>query len=488
MIFNRVLRNWLLAALGLLLASGPAQAYVDVRVSIKFILDAGGNRPGSGQLNTDAEIDAEMDWASAILSGVKSEFRIREIQFVDLAGVSQWYSASASDTNRDNLRAAAQAAPATYQWRTDAINIYINGGTGSAISDFPPTNNMILMNQGCGNTPSCILHELGHSFDLLHTHETCCGIPNQDYCADTLQDSSAWTSKDQAAQANFGLNFNQLSSAQQDQVNLLWNNIMSYHVNEPQLRVSPCQMNRTSSTNDSDRTWMLSKWPVYVRDVFSLFPNGRWSSPYRTVEAAAGSGTLDGRVMVLQQDTYLPPAAVSVGTGSPGDNVEMVTRSGTSTIRGVQLHDLPVDLANSATPEVAREFTAVQTEDTLARNLLREARQTAEAAASEEERASILGTAEAQAGVHRANALSSMQRAELHASGKELLAIQLEIGQRFRDAGNCAEASRYFGLVAQNTDGERLKAWAEHQSKNCGTFTPGSFAADRQLTDDSGDQ
>ncbi len=470
---------------GLMFASGSSQAYVDVRVSIKFILDAGGNRPAFGQLNTDAEIDAEMDWANAILSGVKSEFRIREIQFVDLAGVSQWYSSSASGTNRNNLRTAAQADPATYRWRTDAINIYINGGTGSAISDFPPNNNMILMNQGCGNTPSCILHELGHSFSLLHTHEPCC--TNQDYCADTLQDNSSWNNKDQAAQANFGLNFNQLNASQQDQINLLWNNVMSYHTNEPQLRFSACQMNRTSDTNDSDRTWMLSKWPVYVRDSFSLFPNGRWGSPYRTVEAAVGSGTLNGRVMVLQQDSYQPPATVFIGTGSPGDNVEMVTRSGTSIIHGVQLHDLPVDLSKSATPEVAESVVKMQAEDTLGRKLMRQAEDAAKGAVTEEARAAILREAETRARVHKINSLNLLQQAERFAADKELLAIQFELAQRFRDLGNCAEASRYFDLVANNTDQERLKTRAEYESRNCGLITPKGFVKDQQNMEDSGD-
>jgi len=115
------MRIWGIA--GLLFASGTSQAYVDVRVSVKFILDINGNRPAFGNLNTDAEIDTELDWANAILSGVKSEFRISEIQFIELSGVSQWYNSGATGTNRDNLRIAAQADPATYHWRTDAINI-----------------------------------------------------------------------------------------------------------------------------------------------------------------------------------------------------------------------------------------------------------------------------------------------------------------------------------------------------------------------------
>ena len=122
----------LLASTTLLAVSLPADAAVPLRISVKFILDASGNRPATGNLNTDAEIETEIEEAISILASTFTEFEVDTIQFIDLSGVSQWYSSTASVTNRDNLRAAAIASPTTYQWRTDAINIYINGGTGSA--------------------------------------------------------------------------------------------------------------------------------------------------------------------------------------------------------------------------------------------------------------------------------------------------------------------------------------------------------------------
>jgi len=148
-----------LLAIVLILTAGAAHAYVPVRISIKFILDANGNRPATGNLNTDAEINAEFDAGIDILRNVLSEFRIYRTELVDLTGISQYYSVTANSTNRDNLRTDAINNPATYLWRNNAINVYINGGTGSAISKFPPDNDIILMNQWCGNTPSCILHE-----------------------------------------------------------------------------------------------------------------------------------------------------------------------------------------------------------------------------------------------------------------------------------------------------------------------------------------
>ena len=119
------------------LASGLSHAYVPVRISIKFIVDANNNRPATGNLNTDAEINAEVSVGYEILSDVLSELRLQSIELVDVTGVQQWYTADATEANRDNLRTAAQANQPLYLWRTNAINIYINAGTGSAISDFP---------------------------------------------------------------------------------------------------------------------------------------------------------------------------------------------------------------------------------------------------------------------------------------------------------------------------------------------------------------
>ncbi|UCD18401.1 MAG: hypothetical protein JSV44_05700, partial [Candidatus Zixiibacteriota bacterium] len=119
-----------LIAIAIVLIAQAASAYVQVRISIKFIVDANGNRPATGRLNTDAEIIGEFDWGNTILAADNnmSEFRLQRVEFVNLSGVSQWYSASSNETNRDNLRAAAIADPTTYRWRNDAINIYINGG------------------------------------------------------------------------------------------------------------------------------------------------------------------------------------------------------------------------------------------------------------------------------------------------------------------------------------------------------------------------
>ena len=440
-----------------------ATAYVPVRVSIKFILSSTGSRPAFGNLNTDEEILGEFDWGNTILTSNMSEFRLDRIQFVDLSGVSQYYTASATSTNRDNLRADAIADPTTYLWRTDAINIYINAGTGSAISKFPPDNDIILMNQYCGNTPSCILHELGHSLNLYHTHQD----GGDDGCSDTIADNSSWT-KDQIALNNFGKTYDNCTAAEQDQVDLVFNNVMSYHTSEPQLRFSTCQLGRVSSQADSDRAWLLTRVPSYVRYHVLPYELGTYVFPFKTIQAAINAG-LYNRVLVLQQGSYTEPTSVL------DDYSYMVTRSGTSYVgNGCLPYTLPVDLENSKTPQVSNATKAVQGEDNAARKVIREAKEAVEnldeneqTEEAEQEKSSIMQNAELTKKLHEDNAIGHLLNAEPFATGKEKVAILLELAQRYKYSGNCTEAIGYFILVADNTTQPNLRQRALFEANNC---------------------
>jgi hypothetical protein len=449
--------------------STPSMAEVPIRVSIKCILDANNNRPVTGHLNTDAEINTELDWGNSILGSNMTEFQIDVIEFIDLPGVSQYFTSDSTVADRDALRTAAMADPTTFHWRTDAINIYINGGTGSAISRFPPDNDIILMNQWCGNNPSCILHEMGHTMNLMHTHETCC-TSNQDGCDDTIQDNQSWT-KDQIAQNNFGTTYNNLNASQKWQVDLVYNNIMSYHTAEPQLIISPCQMDRVSAQGYVDRTTHLTKVPVYVNSGFAgLFPSGSFNNPYKTLQDALDEGGLNNRVLVFQEGAYTMTQEFIDG------NVEMVTRSGTSFIDkdAVQLWKLPVDLANSKTPAVAKAVKGVQDKDTAARHIRRDAGLRADKAATETEKANIRSEADARAAVNEADAIKMLVGAEGIASGDERLAIQFELAERYSQSGNCDMAEKYFGLVAKETDQPPLRDEALRRAKGCGSVTNGT--------------
>jgi len=478
-IFATAVRS-LFAIAVLSMVTMAAHAYVPTRISVKFILDADGNRPASGSLNTDAEIIAEIDWASEILSGIVSELRVSDVLFVDLPGVSEYYNVDATGANRDALRADALADKATYLWDDNAVNVYINGfWAGSAISKFPPTNDIILMNQNCGNTPSCVLHELGHSLNLAHTHET--AWTNGDACADTITDNSGWT-RDQISQANFSKNYADLSAAQKDQVDLVWNNVMSYHTNEPQLRLSPCQMDRISDQADNDKSWLLSKVPFYVDAARANFlvKLGTWDLPFATVQEAFNAVNFSSSdVLVIEKGTHnlvTPVAASDAG-------VNLVPRSGTSTIKppGRKLINNPPDLAASSSREIREAVQFVSDEDASGRKVMSNATHDMAGAKTQQERVSIEESAVAQQRRHNQNALSRLIDAERSAAmGMEQTIIQLEIAQRYRDAGDCTSAIEFFGLVEKGApaDEENLKARVRWEIEQCQKRIAGSSADD----------
>lgn len=392
---------------------------VPVRLSFKFILNASNNRPATGNLNTDAEVDAQVARGNAIFSHFISELRLQNLEIVDVSGVSQWYNTGASETERNNLRAAAQAAPATYHWRTDAINVYITGAGGSAISDFTPNNNIILVCQGAWDTT--VAHECGHILNLLHTHETCC-YANYDGCDDTLPDDSSWTSHDQMAVNSYGVVYSSLNAAQQANVDMTWGNLMSYHDPNNRSMLSPCQMDRQSTEAYSDRTWILSRTPVYVDALYGGAHNGSFTQPYQTVQQAINAGVLNGKVMVLEAGTHAHPAS------TVNSATDVITRKGTSIIQDAPpTYSLPYTVEESTNVAVRKAVVLAQEAD---------------------RRGDLAGV------------ITNLQAAEKHAVGRELTVIQLELAQRFRDSGRTIEAATYFKNVAAGADQPELRKLA----------------------------
>ena len=468
-----VFLTYLLILLVTILLCSEADAGVPVRISIKFILDGNGNLPEGGNLNTDEEVIADYTAATDILNSQYSEFTIDVIEFVDLPGVSEWFYIPAISTDpnnkgyfRDALRAAAIADKARFLWRENAVNVYINGGTSSAISDFPPNNNIIFMNQGCANTPSCILHEMGHTLSLAHTHETT--TADGDYCDDTIADNKDWT-KNQVAQNNFGCLFADCTPVQQEAVALTYNNVMSYHVDEPQTRFSPCQMNRISSQCYYEQDRLLSKQPAYINPV-SIYPayqDGSYFFPYLNLQYALDFGIPLNKVVVLQQGTHSMRETFV-------DPLEMITRFGPSTVvrQGAQTYMLPVNFGNSKHPKVRAAAKRVQDEDTAQRKIARNADEAEKKVSKREEKAAIRADAKARRKPHQDNAQKGLLDAEQYAEGDEKLAIQMELAQRYRDSGDCKRAVEYFTRVADTTDQPGLKQAALLQVSMCGKGAP----------------
>jgi hypothetical protein len=400
------------ALVGLSCLTAAFGAGVPVRLSFKFILNSAGNRPATGAINTDAAVNAQVQRADQIWSSLISELRVDNLEIVNISGASQWYTAT--NGNRDALRSAAMSDPTTYHWRSDAVNVYITAGDDSAVSDFPPNNNIILVCQGISDTT--IAHEVGHILSLRHTHD-----PDGDYCSDTIMDNKDWT-QDDIASNNFGAPYASLSDTQKAQVDQVWWNVMSYHNTDARYVLTSCQMARQSRQSYANESWILSKSPVYVDATYGGSQNGSFDQPYQTIQQAVNARVLNGRVMVLESGGHPRP-------NSPLNiPVDIATRRASSTIQEAPpAFSLPYTLEESKNPRVREAVILAQQSD---------------------RRGDI------------AAVIVHLQEAEKQASGREKTALQLQLAQRFSDAGRYQDASAYFKKTAQATDQEELRKHA----------------------------
>lgn len=457
-----------LSLLLLVLSVDTVIADVPVRISIKFFVDADGNHAGTGTYATNADMQDDVDWSNVVLAGMDSELRFEVTEMVDLpTSLSAYFTSSTAD--KLTIRSLAQADPATWSWRTNAINVYISGITKAAAgegadgsSTFPPDNNIIILMQSC--ITGCFVHEAGHSLDLYHTHETA-GFDGGDKCSDTLTDNSGWTSIDQMANANYGKNYSLLTAAQQDAVDRTWNNIMSYHFSPPWDRITLCQKDIASSTSYDDRSWLLGKIPIYVNSnaVCGILCNGSWALPFLNLQNALSSGSPNGKVIVLEQGNYTITQASGINT-----NVNIGTRNGASSVSRSRPtpYELPGNLEKSLNPAVSISVKAAQREQTLGRKTLNEGEKSA-TAAKQKDRASILDQAKKKNEAHKAKALKHFLSAEKQALGNERLAIQMQLAQMYRNRLNYLQCVTYYNRVAAKTDQIGLKDVALWQASRC---------------------
>jgi len=448
-------------ALVLLTWTHSATADLPIRVSIKFMVNSSGDRPSMGLFNTDALVNAEADAGTEIMKQMKSEHRILVTEIIDLPQSLWRYSGAAiNESNLNTIRDLARADPTTWSWRTNAINVYVTASGGSAYSLYPPENNMILFGQGCTNTPSCLVHEMGHSLSLRHTHES-----GGDDCDDTLADSSSWSSKDDMANFNYGSDYASLTDIQQDNVDMTWHNIMSYHTGSPQLRYTDCQKDKASYIASID-TWFLTKLPVYVGHVCVPDTDGNctgsWDGKFLSLQDALDAGGLDGKVIVLDDiDTTMTQPDVNF-------EVEITSRRGTSHVdQGAQSWQLPTELGDSSHPQARAAMRASQAERTASRREMRLAEKAAASAARLEDRSAILKEAKKIEKEHADRSLGHLRTAEYWATGDEKLAIQMELARTHWHRGEYGECQALYDIVAEATDQDHLREWALSHAEEC---------------------
>jgi hypothetical protein len=413
---------WSFAAAVLAVLSAEA-AEPQVRLSFKFILNSSGNRPATGNINTDAEINEQVTRGNEIFADHISEFRFQNVEILNVSGQSSYYLNDASESSRDAIRSAALADPGAFFWRNNAINVYITGASDSAISKFPPDNDIIILCQGIFDTT--LAHEVGHSLNLLHTHQG----GGADNCDDTLPDDPDWT-RDQIAVNAYGLNYNQLNASQKTLVDNTWGNLMSYHDPDNRSILTACQMDRQSAQGYADRTWLLTQIPTYVRVGAATVPfvdMGSWAFPYPTIQDAINAGEVNNRAVILLNGTHANPASVMT------TDTDLIPRRGTAHIQDLKpAYDLPYNLEDSRNPAVRGAVIRAQQFDRLGD-----------------------GT----------NALAALREAARQATGRERDALHLEIAQRLSADQRFSEAETYFTQLASESDQAGLRTKAQRKAQ-----------------------
>jgi hypothetical protein len=301
---------WAMVVLfALFLSCTIAHAQVFWRVSVKVFTDSNGNRP-SGR--TDTQIQADYENYNQLIAAYARGCRLQLTEIVQLpSNLSSWYNVVARDGgNRDALLTAATANPATYAYRSTAINIYINN-SGSGVC-CGANNGLIFV----GNEDGAItmFHEAGHMLGLAHTQGAgcnsccpdplgCCDSPGDDGVNDTILDLPCWSSQNVIAQNNFGANYANLTATRQNQVDDVWFNIMSYHGNRT--RLTPGQMDKVAEVSNSSRDNVTGNYFRFVDGVNGNDGDDGLSiaDSFKTITAAiSGSGNDD--VLLVRSGTY----------------------------------------------------------------------------------------------------------------------------------------------------------------------------------------
>lgn len=284
-----------------------ASAQIEWRVSVKFFLDASGARP-TGNISTNQDVQDEIDLGNAALAATGRGYQLRLTEIVDVSGLEGWFDLDVF-AFKELLEEVAQDFPVEFAWRENAINIYINDFDGSGICSFPDDEAIFL---GRNTPPTTIIHETGHFFSLWHTQGRVCGscdpedsgechtTPGNDHIDDTLPDLECWN-RNGIAQFSFGQDYDELNSAQQQQVDAVFFNIMSYHSSPD--RFTDDQMDRMTDTSNEQRENESTGYTVFVDgNAVPEFATGSSIYPFATV--ADGAAVSSSDILLIRAGSY----------------------------------------------------------------------------------------------------------------------------------------------------------------------------------------
>ena len=227
---------------------------VRVRVSVKRVLSDRGSLPRGTYGSRDSIVAAIRGANVALeLSGARLDLVLTEVVDVDRA--FEFYTLPAH--NAVDLEQAALRDPERLEWRSDAINLYVVDqleGAGGVCSfpAFGPHREVIVINSRniLGGSEGW-LHEIGHYFNLIHTHDG-------DRVPDTIPDPRPPGGDCVSHDANL-LDLTMAAGARERDVLYLLHNVMSYHC-DPRV-LTPLQVIRMRNALFEYRAHVLEEIP-----------------------------------------------------------------------------------------------------------------------------------------------------------------------------------------------------------------------------------
>jgi hypothetical protein len=321
---------------------------IKIRLSYKIILNPKNlSRPSLstqvGEKVRDEMIQEAVEEMNALLASTWRGYRVElhEIQEIGSLGgsypdPSHWFDIDFVEEDKQNqlmnqMETAIKASPARYAWREDVINIYVNQATSGAKWK---VRDLIVVGPDSVSAGWVQLHEIGHYFDLRHTHGDL-GValrgqsgegyttPGDDKVDDTIKDLPVWN-RDEIAKHNFSAKYERLDSEQKALVDDVAENIMSYHFLKPVRanlqRLTEEQLDRwTDTTLDfyrqkvrDGRTWFVDLQTPGNQGTSSYPYAGTSSYPYDSVNlAVTAANSSGGDIILLRPGTYNEAVTIS---------------------------------------------------------------------------------------------------------------------------------------------------------------------------------
>lgn len=255
----------------LVLLAPLAHAQLQWRISVKLIADANGI-PATNAFNN---ISNELALANQLLDDHGRGYRFAVTEILTLTGVSQWYNVQArNNSNKLALQVMARANPGAYAWRSNTINLYV-ANSFSGVCSFPDDGDELVL-IGADAYRTLVLHECGHFFNLIHTHQnelyqnavgaTCTNgcacarlIPGEaDVVTDTAPDHTCFGSEDAVALGAYTNSYANLNATQQWLTRNTWLNIMSYHDQSVLSVLTPDQLDRATDAANGSRNFVTT--------------------------------------------------------------------------------------------------------------------------------------------------------------------------------------------------------------------------------------